>query len=695
MKRKGGFVAAWFLGVAALFGVGEASAVNGVTTGELYVEPPTLINLGFEWRISGDDNHDASVQVLYRKQGETAWKSGLPWLRLNGERVTSNVRFDVISPNMFAGSIIDLQPDTSYEVQATISDPDGVSGEAQKLITVRTRAEPMPYAGGRVFHVYPHGTPNNVKIQPAFEGLLAAYNNSSSGTDMSLATRPRVRAGDTILVHAGLYKYKREHYTNTASLSQVPFDGTYYLTGTGTADKPIAIKAAGDGEVIFDGNGAFNLFNVKGGDYHYFEGLTIRNTEIAIWAGTQRIVGAKGLTVKKTRFENIGMGVYTNHARSSNFYIADNWFIGRNRTDYLISWSDASFANFLGVAFPPSDGKPSLDSTLPDDQKWGSYIAVKTYGPGHVVAYNYVKGFHDGIDDETYGNPEGSFATDANLPDTTNGPKYPPPEFWDQRPVALDYYNNLMDNFHDNPFEMDGSLHNVRNMRNLTINSASHVWCNQPTLGGPIYWIRNIGYHLPGGTTRGELTGAVFYNNTMLGNTSATASSNMHWRNNIILPENLNAALFSVTTNTNYTSSDYNGFGPGTSATQFAWNSPPFDVLSDQPAPGHTPVRTTRNFATLAAYSAATGQDTHSVLLGYDAFVNVPRMDSNDLAQRTRAVPLDGLDFSLRPGSAAIDKGTVIPQVTDGYTGAAPDLGALEFGLPVTQYGPRYVPHWL
>jgi hypothetical protein len=127
----------------------------------------------------------------------------LPWLRLNAERVLSNVRFDVISPNMFAGSIIDLQPDTSYEVQATISDPDGVSGQAQKVVTVRTRAEPMPYAGGRVFHVYPHGTPNSVKIQPAFEGLLAAYNNSSSGTDMTMATRPRVRAGDTILVHAG------------------------------------------------------------------------------------------------------------------------------------------------------------------------------------------------------------------------------------------------------------------------------------------------------------------------------------------------------------------------------------------------------------------------------------------------------------------------------------------------------------
>jgi hypothetical protein len=174
-------VASVLLASTLLFGVGHASAANSVTGGDFYVEPPTLINLGFEWRITGDDNHNAAVQVLYRKKGTATWLTSVPWLRLNGERVLSNVRFDVINPNMFAGSIIDLEPDTEYEVQATLSDPDGVSGESTKLVTVRTRAEPQPYAGGRVFHVYPHGTPNANKIQPAFEGLLAAYNNSSSG----------------------------------------------------------------------------------------------------------------------------------------------------------------------------------------------------------------------------------------------------------------------------------------------------------------------------------------------------------------------------------------------------------------------------------------------------------------------------------------------------------------------------------
>jgi hypothetical protein len=91
---------------------------------------------------------------------------------------------------------------------------------------------------------------------------------------------------------------------------------------------PIAIKAAGDGPVVFDGAGNFALFDVRAADYTYFEGITFRNAEIAIQAGTQFIAGSKGLTVKRSRFENVGAGVFTNFAGSSNFYIADNTFIG-------------------------------------------------------------------------------------------------------------------------------------------------------------------------------------------------------------------------------------------------------------------------------------------------------------------------------------------------------------------------------
>ena len=76
---------------------------NAVVPGELFIEPPTLINLGFEWLIQGDDNRNASVAVSFRKQGASEWRAALPLLRLHGERIYSESRIDVVAPNMFAG----------------------------------------------------------------------------------------------------------------------------------------------------------------------------------------------------------------------------------------------------------------------------------------------------------------------------------------------------------------------------------------------------------------------------------------------------------------------------------------------------------------------------------------------------------------------------------------------------------------
>jgi len=648
-----------------------------VTPGELLIEPPTLINLGFEWFIQGDTNRNASVQVSFRKTGTGEWKPALPLLRLQGERIYAESRVDVIAPNMFAGSVLDLEPDTSYEARFVMSDPEGVRGSAERIVTVRTRAEPQPYAGGRIFHVYPHGFKGQ-KAEPSFEGLMCAYNYWCAGTDWATSGRPRVRPGDTILVHAGTYKYNRYEYTNNATVNRtVPLDGTYYLTADGTPEMPIAIKAAGDGDVVFDGDGNFALFDVKAADYTYFEGITFRNAEVAIAAGTQFIAGAKGLTVKKSRFENVGAGIFTNYAGSSQFYIADNTFLGRNDPAHLIGWAGDMWTKYNGIEgqiFPP---------------KMASYVAVKLYGPGHVVAYNYIADFHDGINVETYGNPDGSFASG---PDIIDGPKYPTREYWDRRPVAIDFYNNYITNSHDNPIEADGSMHNIRIMRNMLINHPSHAFCNQPTLGGPVYWIRNIAYNLPAGSTRltNGAAGALFYNNTILSETQVAAASNIHWRNNLMLGQNAAPAILSVNTFTSYTSSDYNGFrvNPGAKSA-FEWSAPAPGVVADFTAPEHDAKLTTQRFASLAEYVAATGQDKHSVAVDYDAFVNVRRLDAQDAASVQKLYKADEFDFRLKPGSAAVDRGLSLPTVTDGFAGRAPDLGALEVGQAVPHYGPR------
>ena len=175
--------------------------------------------------------------------------------------------------------------------------------------------------------------------------------------------------------------------------------------------------------------------------------------------------------------------------------------------------------------------------------------------------------------------------------------------------------------------------------------------------------------------------------------TAAAATSNSHWRNNLMLGENARPVIFAVTTFTNYTSSDHNGFRPNPGAqTSFEWTSPPSSVITDFTGPGRTAQLETRRFASLAEYAKATGQDTHSVLVDYDVFMKVPKLDAHDAASVQRLYDARDLDFRLRSGSAAVDRGVALPTITDGFAGRSPDLGALEAGAPVPTYGPRQVP---
>ena len=636
------------------------SVQNGTTAQRFVVEPSTLLSLGFEWRIDGDDNRNARVAVFYRRKGEREWKDGLPLLRIGHERINENA-LQYVVPNGFAGSIFDLEPGTEYECRFVLSDPDGVSGKREQVVVVRTRSEATPFAGGHIYHVYPPGY-SGTKQEPAFTGLLAAYYTGSSSSDNFNTYPPRVQPGDIILVHAGLYKDDRYRYG--AGLGTVS-SGTYFLTQNGTPEKPIVIKAAGDGEAIFDGDGAYNLFNVMAANDNYFEGLTIRNTDLAFQGGLKRIAGSSGLTIKRCRFENVGRAIYTDWSGSANYYIADNVMIGRFNPNYLMGFTGRTWQN------------------LPEfNPKLVSEYAVKVYGSGHVVAYNAISNFHDGVDVATYGNPD-----PAKLP------------------VSIDFYGNDVFNVEDNCIEADGGAHNIRIFRNRCFNHGHRALSVQPAFGGPVYFIRNVVYHAPeGGAVKftASSSGIIVYHNTLIAPVKPMllAASNVHYRNNLILGKSETLETFAVETNTNYSSSDYNGFRPNEGAPfSFEWSSPAFGTLANYPGePGKLPFqqqvqleaksREVRRFTTLKEYSAATHQDEHSLLVDYDVFVNVtpPGQDP-----RTLYRPAD-FDFTLRAGSAAVDAGIRLPGINDDFSGRAPDLGAYELGRPIPHYGPRQVP---
>ena len=638
---------------------------NSVKPGKFVVEPATLISLGFEWYIEGDDNHNATVEVRYRKKGDHDWKKALPLLRIQNEesiaKFLSN-SIDYVTPNLFAGSVFDLEPDTEYQCRFVISDPDGVIGSPQKTVTVRTRPEPKPFEGGRVYHVYPSDY-TGPKQEPAFINLMAAYYTGWCEADWWNVAPPRVQPGDVILVHAGVYRDDWTFYGGDiwGQGMGTPFHGTYYLTAKGTPDKPIVIKAAGDGEVVFDGNGNFNVFNVTAADYHYFEGLALRNTYVAFLAGNKNIIGSSGLTVKRCHFENIDKGIHTDWSGSKNFYIADNVFIGRHDPKVLHGWTNL----------------PPRGSSYPYEKCLSEY-AVKVAGAGHVICHNYVANFHDGIDHATYGVPDG-------YPPYGHPDVYPLEEVLrqDRTFVSIDIYNNFITNVHDNFIEADGAMYNIRVLRNLCISAAANALSQQTLFGGPAYFIRNIVYHAPNSVKHAQNpSGLIYYHNTFATKVEASQASNYHFRNNLILGWMPSEAIFSVDTFTSYTSSDYNGFCPDPEETSsFVWRSPKTDILKD-----YTGQRVERKFATLAEYSQATGQDKNSVLVDYQIFSNVARPDQDDVSRVYKA---KDLDFRLKPNAAAVDAGCILANVNDDFTGSAPDLGALEVGQPVPIYGPR------
>jgi len=638
-----------------------ASAANGVGAGNFVVERPTLKSLGFEWKISGDDNRNSSVAVSFRKKGEAAWRKGMPLMRMGGELVVGPKPqhgdpvsyYNYTVPPGFAGSILSLAPDTEYECRFVMSDPDGVTGPAEQVVTVRTRKVPAPATGGNVYHVYPWDKDQKTLKKNEFIGLLAAYYVGADQSDHNNMFPVRVKPGDTILVHAGVYKDRRFNYggqsgDRAGASYGTSFDGTYYLTAKGTADKPIVIKSAGDGEVIFDGDGNDTLFNLLAGDYHYFDGITVRNTNVAFLLGIKDIAGATGFTLVNSRLYNIGRGVRQDWRKSHDFYIADNVFLGRHNPDRMTAWIGKDFWG----KYP---GYPAL---LNDE------YAVKVYGQGHVVAYNYVANFHDGIDHATFGNPH-----DA------------PQEYG----ASVDFYGNDIINIADNCIELDGGVYNMRAFENRCVNATQPAYSTQTIFGGPAYVYRNLVYN---STTGGGLklldgpSGVLVYNNTFVGTGGSLGPlSNVHFRNNLIVGDSWKRPIFQVKTFTPYSSSDHNGFGPNPVDGNFTWELPPFTSANGGP------VR--QSFNTLSEFQKGTGKDLNSITVDRNVFRNVKPTDQSD---PIRLYNPEDNDFRLKPRSAAIDKGIELPGITDGFKGRAPDLGAYELGVEPPQYGPRVWP---
>src|SRR5437016_4422162 len=122
-----------------LVAAGRAGAVDNVLhPGAVNVDRPTVVTLGVQLLISGDDDHDARVAVRYRPTGDPVWRDAMDLFRVHPASVSGRT-----VPEQFAGSIFELTPGTTYDIELHATDPDG---PVDQVIPVTATLRPVPPA---------------------------------------------------------------------------------------------------------------------------------------------------------------------------------------------------------------------------------------------------------------------------------------------------------------------------------------------------------------------------------------------------------------------------------------------------------------------------------------------------------------------------------------------------------------------
>ena len=270
---------------------------------------------------------------------------------------------------------------------------------------------------------------------------------------------------------------------------------------------------------------------------------------------------------------------------------------------------------------------------------------IQVSGEGHDICYNRIRGFADAID------------------------TFPSP-----RCADIDFHHNEISEMTDDGVEMDFSERNTRCFLNRFTNVFQGISV-QPVLGGPVYVFRNSLYNVVAEPFKmhSSPSGALFFHNTCVKRgmplTISTEDKVRHCitRNNLFIGTGANYA-FEMGAPVTACDFDYDGFGGGPWKLFLKWNGVRYATFAE-----------TREKAPVYRHA--------SLIQAAGAFA------TGTLPPTDEKIAQAAADLRLKPGTAAIDAGEVLPGFNDGFAGKAPDLGAYELGAPLPHYGPRPEPH--
>jgi hypothetical protein len=279
---------------------------------------------------------------------------------------------------------------------------------------------------------------------------------------------------------------------------------------------------------------------------------------------------------------------------------------------------------------------------------WNDEGIVLT-GPGHECCYNTIGGFGDslGFSHRTGG--------------TVN--------------KGVDMHHNVVLWGGDDAVEMDYTFRSCAVHHNLFTNQASGLSFQQTT-NGPAYGFRNVMYNMQRGPYKikpcnSANDGVFVYNNT----TVKRGQAYRNWSVQVDGGAMMNN-LFVGTKGKQVCMTGGHGNPPGFVRFVFGNNAWSHD--------GSFSMKrcSARNFKD---WKTKDRGKTDVLLAGEKIFQNL-ELDFDKKGFTSYRVP-KGLDFTLHEKSSAIDAGAVIPGVTEGFKGKAPDIGAWERGKPAPKYG--------